>query len=170
MVTDTAINGVILQTLSIEPSARYQAGMARIGSTQYALLFGGRRLLSSQFARDDHWLFDFVSRSWIPMPNTGPVRVHSHAMVSIGDGVLAYGGRHMGTYRKETYRFDEIILSWSLVASAGGPGSVGASMAYDSVNDRVCYITQGYTHGSGLWRIWTRWQFYFRIQHGSFYF
>ncbi len=132
------------------------ASMVYDSKSDRVVLFGGVGLptLASSLHTDvygpalvnETWAYDFQTSTWTPMnPPLAPSDRYTALMVydSQSDRVILFGGYTYFGESNETWSYDYDNDTWTPMKPAvSPPPSWGASMAYDSLSDRVILFSQ----------------------------
>ena len=106
------------------PSTRAHHKMASLGGDEQALLFGG--YINATFFFGDTWIFDMGKSDWSSVKTSGaaaPSARDGHAMASLGEDVIVFGGVGYDVAFNDTWIFQKDSSRWALVHTATAPAA-----------------------------------------------
>lgn len=86
------------------PIKRCLARMARVGSKEQVLLFGGQT--NGDPYLGDTWIYDLASRAWQEVSGAGPSPRNLYALATSGERVILFGGRDEGAPKDDLWAFE----------------------------------------------------------------
>jgi N-acetylneuraminic acid mutarotase len=132
------------------PPARTEASMAALGDRIY--MYGGARidqLTGSLDTFDDTWAFDGTTWTLLS-PELWPTSRFDHAMATLGDKIILFGGLTPSAGFADTWLWDG--KAWTGYATPNGPVAQGG-VAMTTMGDAVMMLGLSSGGFSTLWRL-----------------
>ena len=138
-VYDLSDNTWTLKNPVTKPDARFGNCLASLGGDK-VLLFGGFGLIGEYLdVLGDTWIYDLSDDAWtLKNPATSPGARWEHAMASIGNKVLLFGGG-----ADDTWLYTSTEVSCTMTVSAGADENLYFGYAADQCVTKTATVTNG---------------------------
>ncbi|MEN8156248.1 MAG: kelch repeat-containing protein, partial [Bacteroidota bacterium] len=132
------------------PAIRYKHSMAYAGDDK-AIVFGGHNDTDGPF--NDTWIYDYSENTWT-LSASVPTELYARdlpSMAYIGDDkVLLFGGFDALGSMDDTWVYDVVADTWTLLAPAAKPSARNTEMAYAG-DDKVLIYGAGVDLAADTW-------------------